>query len=44
MFHRIRYAMHTGGINKMSGAVEADETFIGGKGASDAKTIRQGRG
>ena len=30
MDHRIRYAMHTGGINKMSGTVEADETFIGG--------------
>src|SRR6266478_4003810 len=31
MLHRIRYAMHTGSINKMSGTVEADETFIGGK-------------
>ncbi len=31
MDHRIRYAMHHGTINKMSGAVEADETFIGGK-------------
>ncbi len=31
MRHRIRYAMHTGSINKMSGTVEADETFIGGK-------------
>jgi transposase-like protein len=30
MDHRIRYAMHTGSINKMSGTVEADETFIGG--------------
>lgn len=30
MLHRIRYAMHTGSINKMSGTVEADETFIGG--------------
>jgi transposase-like protein len=30
MDHRIRYAMHTGTINKMSGTVEADETFIGG--------------
>ena len=26
-----RYAMHHGTINKMSGTVEADETFIGGK-------------
>ena len=31
MLHRIRYAQHHGGINKMSGIVEADETFIGGK-------------
>src|SRR5579864_1180809 len=31
MLHRIRYAQHTGSINKMSGTVEADETFIGGK-------------
>jgi transposase-like protein len=31
MLHRIRYAQHHGGINKMSGSVEADETFIGGK-------------
>jgi transposase-like protein len=30
MLHRIRYAMHHGSINKMSGTVEADETFIGG--------------
>src|SRR6266853_5022471 len=30
MNHRIRYAMHTGSINKMTGTVEADETFIGG--------------
>ncbi len=31
MLHRLRYAMHHGTINKMSGTVEADETFIGGK-------------
>jgi transposase-like protein len=31
MLHRIRYAMHHGTINKMTGTVEADETFIGGK-------------
>ena len=30
MMHRIRYAQHHGTINKMSGTVEADETFIGG--------------
>jgi hypothetical protein len=31
MMHRIRYAIHQGTINKMTGTVEADETFIGGK-------------
>lgn len=30
MLHRIRYAQHHGTINKMTGTVEADETFIGG--------------
>jgi transposase-like protein len=31
MLHRIRYAQHHGTFNKMTGTVEADETFIGGK-------------
>ena len=31
MLHRIRFAQHHGTINKMTGVVEADETFIGGK-------------
>jgi transposase-like protein len=31
MNHRIRLAMQEGGFGKMSGTVEADETFIGGK-------------
>jgi transposase-like protein len=39
MLHRIRYAMHHGTINKMSGNVEADETFIGGK----ARFMHKGR-
>jgi transposase-like protein len=30
MLHRIRYAQHHGTINKMTGTVEVDETFIGG--------------
>ncbi len=30
MLQRIRFAQHAGSINKMSGTVEADETFIGG--------------
>jgi len=31
MLHRIRLAMQTGTFEKLSGAVEVDETFIGGK-------------
>ena len=31
LLHRIRHAMKTGSFDKMSGQVEADETFIGGK-------------
>ena len=31
MMHRIRAAMQSGSFEKMSGDVEADETFIGGK-------------
>jgi transposase-like protein len=39
MLHRIRFAQHHGTINKMSGHVEADETFIGGK----ARNMHAGR-
>ena len=31
MLHRIRLAMQSGTFNKLSGEVEADETFVGGK-------------
>lgn len=31
VLHRIRLAMQNGSINKLSGRVEVDETFIGGK-------------
>jgi transposase-like protein len=31
MNHRIRRALHVGSFDKLSGEVEADETFIGGK-------------
>jgi transposase-like protein len=29
--HRIRFALYSGSLDKLSGEVEADETFIGGK-------------
>jgi transposase-like protein len=31
VLHRVRLAMQNGSINKLSGSVEVDETFIGGK-------------
>src|SRR5580658_8747315 len=31
MLHRIRLAVQNGSVDKMSGEVEADETYIGGK-------------
>ena len=39
MLHRLRLAMQSGGIDKFSGQVEADETFIGGK----ARNMRRGK-
>jgi transposase-like protein len=48
MLHRIRFAQHHGTINKMTGVVEADETFIGGKArnmhASKRADVIHGRG
>jgi transposase-like protein len=41
MLHRIRAAMQTGTFLKMSGTVEADETFIGGKAANMHKHKRK---
>jgi transposase-like protein len=34
MLHRVRLAMKSGTFKKMSGEVEADETFVGGKAAN----------
>lgn len=39
MLHRIRLAMQNGSLNKLSGHVEVDETFIGGK----ARNMHRGR-
>jgi len=46
MLHRIRLAMQTGSFEKLSGEVEADETFVGGleKFKHESKKLKQGRG
>src|SRR5437660_4602181 len=49
MLHRIRLAMQDGSIEKFSGRVEADETFIGGRARNmhadkRAKILQRGRG
>ncbi len=46
MLHRIRLAMQNGGIEKLSGEVEADETYIGGKVRSmnNQQKRKRGRG
>ena len=43
MLHRIRLAMQTGTFEKMSGPVEVDETFVGGKAQNmhKAKRVRK---
>jgi transposase-like protein len=41
MLHRIRLAMQTGGFNKFSGPVEADESFIGGKARNMHRDVRK---
>lgn len=43
MNHRIRMALYSGSIEKMSGHVEADETFIGGKARNMHVAQRQRR-
>ena len=41
MMHRIRLAMQTGTFEKLSGEVEVDETFIGGKARNMHKSKRK---
>jgi transposase-like protein len=43
VLHRIRLAMQTGTFRKLSGEVEVDETFIGGKARNMHKTERDRR-
>jgi len=41
MFHRIRLAMQAGSFEKMSGRIEADETYIGGLARNMHKSKRE---
>ena len=41
--HRIRLALHTRSFNKLSGQVEVDETYIGGKARNMHKSVRARR-
>ena len=43
MLHRIRLAMQRGSLEKMSGEVEVDETYIGGKARNMHKSSPSGR-
>lgn len=43
MLHRIRHAMQTGSFEKMSGTIEVDETFVGGKAKNMHKKKREER-
>lgn len=43
LLHRIRLAMQTGTFQKLSGPVEADETFIGGKARNMHKDKRKAK-
>lgn len=43
MLHRIRLAMETGSIEKLSGEVEADETYVGGKLKNMHKSVRKAK-
>jgi transposase-like protein len=40
MDHRIRFALYSGSFDKLSGEIEADETFIGGKARNMHKGVR----
>jgi hypothetical protein len=43
MLQRIRHAIHIGTFTKLSGQVEADETFIGGQGPQYAQGQANGK-
>jgi len=43
MLHRIRAAMHNGSVQKLSGEIEADETYIGGLARNMHKSKREAK-
>lgn len=43
MLHRVRLAMQDGSFIKLSGTIEADETFVGGKAKNMHKAERKGK-
>lgn len=43
LLHRIRLAIQTGTFQKLSGTIEADETFVGGKARNRHKARREAK-
>ena len=44
MLHRIRYAMQNGSLDKLTGEIEVDETYVGGKVKNMHKGTREASG
>jgi transposase-like protein len=44
MAHRLRFALHHGSFDKLSGELEADETYVGGKARNMSKARRNKKG
>lgn len=44
MAHRLRFALHHGSFDKLSGELEADETYVGGKARNMSKARRVKKG
>jgi len=44
MLHRIRLALQAGSLDKLSGEIEVDETYIGGKARNMHKGKREAKG
>jgi transposase-like protein len=44
MAHRLRFALHFGSFDRLSGEIEADETYVGGKARNMSKARREKKG